>query len=107
MQKRNLLKALLATTLICATATFAADTPAAKAPAKTGPAVKGNAKSKIYHKPACKHYTAKGTTVEFNTEADAQKAGYKACKKCSKTKTKKKADPKKAEPKKVETPKEK
>lgn len=101
MKKRNLLKALLATTLICATATFAAEVPAVK-----GPAVKGNAKSKIYHKPACRHYAAKSTTVEFKTEAEAQKAGYKGCKQCSKAKAEKKAE-KKAAPKKAAAPKEK
>jgi methylphosphotriester-DNA--protein-cysteine methyltransferase len=102
MKKRNLLKTLLATTLICATATFAAEVPAVK-----GTAVKGNANSKIYHKPACRYYAAKSTTVGFNTEAEAQKAGYTACKQCDKAKTEKKTDPKKAEPKKTEAPKKK
>lgn len=93
MKKRNLLKALLAATLVCATVSLAAE----KATPKTT-AVKGNAKSKIYHKPTCKYYTAKSTTVEFKTEAAAQKAGYKACKKCGKAKAEKKAEPKKTEP---------
>ena len=74
MKKRNLLKALLAATLVCATVAFAGE----------GSAIKGNPKSKIYHKPACKHYTAKGTTAEFKSEAEAKKAGYKPCKKCGK-----------------------
>lgn len=78
MNKRSLLKSLLAATLVCATVTFAGE----------GAAVKGNPESKIYHKPACKHYTAKGTTTEFKTEADAKKAGYKPCKKCGKTQKK-------------------
>jgi methylphosphotriester-DNA--protein-cysteine methyltransferase len=82
MKKRSLLKALLAATLVCATATFAVE---------GGTAVKGNKSSKIYHKPACKHYAAKGSTVEFKSEAEAMKAGYKACKKCGKAKTEKKA----------------
>jgi len=96
MKKRNLLKALLAATLVCATATFAAE----------GPAVKGNPKSKIYHKPTCKHYTAKGTTVEFKSEADAKKAGYKGCKKCCPTKKKTEKKVEKKTEKKAEAPKE-
>lgn len=89
MKKRNLLKALLAATLVCATVTFAGEDSA----------VKGNPKSKIYHKPVCKHYTAKSTTVEFKSEAEAKKAGYKPCKKCS--------TPKKKTEKEAAAPKEK
>ena len=54
-------------------------------------AVKGNKTSKIYHKSACKHYAAKGSTETFASEATAQKAGYKICKQCGKTKAVKKA----------------
>ena len=92
MKKRNLLKGLLAVTFICATVAMGAETPA----------IKGNPKSKIYHKPACRHYAGKNTTVEFQTESEAQKAGYKACKQCNKPK---KTAEKKAEPKKPEAPK--
>ncbi len=91
MKKRSLLKALLAATLVCATVVIAGE----------GPAVKGNPKSKIYHKPACRHYAAKSTTVEFKSEAEAKKAGYKPCKQCCKAKKTEKTE------KKVEPPKEK
>lgn len=90
MKKRSVLKTLLAATLICVTATFAIE----------GAAVKGNPTSKIYHNPTCKHYTAKGTTVEFKSEADAKKAGYKPCKKCYPTPKKKNAEKKPEAPKK-------
>ncbi len=90
MNKRSLLKSLLAVTLVCATVTFAGE----------GAAIKGNPQSKIYHKSACKHYTAKGTTTEFKTEADAKKAGYKSCK-CGKAQknTEKKTEKKTPAPK--------
>ena len=48
-------------------------------------AVKANPDSRIYHVPACTHYKAKGCTVEFKSEAEAQKAGYKGCKQCCKS----------------------
>jgi len=73
MKKRSMLKTLLAAALIGVSAAFAEDAP-----------VKGNPKSKVYHLPLCKHYQAKGTTVEFKSEAEARKAGYKPCKICSK-----------------------
>lgn len=89
MKKRSLLKGLLAATFICTTVVMGAE----------GPAVKGNPKSKVYHKPACRHYTAKNTTVEFKTEAEARQAGYKACKQCGKSRKKEKpAEPKKEKP---------
>lgn len=76
MKKRSMLKILLAATLVCASAAFAGE----------GAAIKGNPKSKVYHKPACKHYAAKGSSVDFKSEAEAKKAGYTACKVCGKTK---------------------
>ncbi len=85
MKKRSLLKIMLATTLVCTSMAFA----------EGGAAVKGNPNSKIYHKPVCKHYNAKGSTKEFKSEAEAKKAGYKACKQCSKPKVEKKAAKKK------------
>lgn len=81
MQKRNLLKLLTAAIVVSATLAFGA----------AGGAVKGNKTSKIYHKPACKHYASKGCTEAFTTEAEAQKAGYKICKQCGKAKADKKA----------------
>ena len=71
--------------IACSTAAFAADPVP----------VKGNPDSKVFHKAACKYYTAKGTTKEFKTEADAVKAGYKPCKRCAAPKEEKKAQPKK------------
>jgi methylphosphotriester-DNA--protein-cysteine methyltransferase len=83
MKRRKLLRGLLITALVCTSAAFAAD----------GPAAKGNAKSKVYHKPGCRHYNAKGSTVAFQSEDEAKQAGYKICKQCSKAATKKKAEP--------------
>lgn len=74
MKKRSLLKTLLAAMLVCAFTAFA----------EGDAAIKGNPKSKIYHTSTCKHYNAKGSTKEFKSEAEAQKAGYKACKVCGK-----------------------
>ncbi len=77
MKKRSVLKLFVATALVGASMVFA-----------DGAAVKGNKSSKIYHKPACKHYAAKGSTEAFNSETEAQKAGYKICKQCDKPKAK-------------------
>lgn len=85
MKKRSLLKIMLATTLVCASMAFA----------EGGAAVKGNPKSKVYHMPACQHYNSKGSTKGFKSVAEAKKAGYKACKQCSKAKTEKKEAKKK------------
>jgi len=84
MKRRNVLSTLFAAFLVGATVTFAADVAGVT---KTTPTekklpIKGNTVSKIYHKPSCKYYKAKNTTVVFKTEADAKKAGYRACKKC-------------------------
>ena len=67
---------MLAGTMLCASVVFAVD----------GGVLKGNPDSKVYHKPACHHYSAKGCVVEFKTEAEAKKAGYKPCKKCAEVK---------------------
>lgn len=85
MKRRNLMKTLLVATLVCASAALAGE----------GSAVKGNPKSKVYHKPACQHYNAKGSTQEFKSEAEAKKAGYKACKQCCTPKGEKQAADKK------------
>jgi methylphosphotriester-DNA--protein-cysteine methyltransferase len=82
MNKHRLLNLFLAAAIFCASAVFAGE-------------VKGNKKSKKYHTPACKHYAAKGSTEAFESEQAAQKAGYTACKKCSESKTEKKAQSKK------------
>lgn len=74
MNKRSVLKILLAATLVCTSVAIAAG----------GAGVKGNPKSKVYHKAACKHYSAKGSTAEFKSEAEAVKAGYTGCKQCCK-----------------------
>ena len=100
MKKRTLLKTLMAAVLVCATATLAGEVTT----------VKGNPESKVYHKPDCRYYGAKSTTVVFKTEAEAQKAGYTACKRCGKAKAEKapkKAEPKKTEPKETDSPKNK
>ncbi len=73
MKKRNLLKALVAASILCAASAFAAE----------GTAVKGNPKSKVYHTSQCRHYSAKNTTKEFASAAKANEAGYKACKQCA------------------------
>jgi methylphosphotriester-DNA--protein-cysteine methyltransferase len=82
MKKRHLLKLLIASMAVCATMAFAGE----------GGAVKGNKSSRIYHKPACKHYASKGSTEAFASEAAARKAGFKACKQCGKANATKKAD---------------
>jgi methylphosphotriester-DNA--protein-cysteine methyltransferase len=69
-----MLRSLMAATLISASAVLA----------ESGAAVKGNPKSKVYHLLACKHYKAKGSTVEFKSAAEARKSGYKPCKICGK-----------------------
>ena len=74
MKRRNMIKTLLAALLVCASVSFAGDV------------LKGSEKSKIYHNSTCRHYTAKGSTVEFQSEQEAEDAGYKACKQCSKEK---------------------
>ena len=81
MNKRKLMKTLLAAVLVCASVTFASETASVT--------VKGNKKSKVYHTAACKHYNAKGSTEEFKSKAEAVKAGYKPCRKCGKAKEEK------------------
>lgn len=92
MKRRNWLKIMIAATLVCTATAFAEDTAPAPVPAPTP--VKGNPDSKIYHKPQCHHYTAKGTTVEFKSEEAAMKAGYKPCKICAVPKAEKKTEKK-------------
>jgi len=93
MKRRRMFITMLATFLVGVSVTFATEN--ATATKTTTPTVKklpikGNTKSKIYHKPSCKYYKAKNTTVVFKTEAEAKKAGYRPCKKCFAKKTAKK-----------------
>lgn len=95
------MKALLLTVLLAAAITpgFAQGTPkpakptkaapAAAAPAKTAPAPAatgfvGNKDSKLCHKADCKAAAKmkEANKVSFASAAEAQKAGYKACKMC-------------------------
>lgn len=48
--------------------------------------IMGNANSKIFHKPRCPGYTrvAPGNRVFFDTEAEAEAAGYRKARNCSK-----------------------
>jgi endonuclease YncB( thermonuclease family) len=48
--------------------------------------IMGNANSKIFHKPGCPGYTrvAPGNRVFFETEAEAEAAGYRKARNCSK-----------------------
>ena len=80
MKRRTWIRAIMAASLICGASVFAQEAATTEA---TAAAVKGNPKSKIYHKPACAHYKAKGCTKEFKSEDEASKAGYKPCKKCA------------------------
>lgn len=73
MNRTNWMKLVAVAMLACATTVVAAQ----NAP------VKGNPDSKVYHKAACRHYSGKGSTKEFKTEAEAIKAGYTPCKQCA------------------------
>jgi methylphosphotriester-DNA--protein-cysteine methyltransferase len=75
MNRNRWMKLVAVALLVCATSVFAAENAAAT--------VRGNPDSKVYHKEACRHYAAKGSSREFKTEAAAKKAGYKPCKKCA------------------------
>ena len=85
MNKRNWLKLMTIAAIACTTAGYAV------APAP----VKGNPDSKIYHKAACRHYTAKSSTKEFKSEPEAVKAGYQPCKQCAGPNTQTKPEKKK------------
>jgi len=78
MKRRNWLKLVAIAVIACTASVFAEQ---AATPATTP--VKGNPDSKIYHKADCRFYTAKSSTKEFKSEADAVKAGYKPCKQCA------------------------
>jgi endonuclease YncB( thermonuclease family) len=39
----------------------------------------GNRKSKVFHRPSCRHFTCKNCTASFDTREAAVAAGYKAC----------------------------
>ena len=99
MKRRTWLSLTAMALIACSAAVFAAEPEAAK-PKQP---IKGNPKTKVYHKPACRYYKAKGCTKEFKTEADAKKAGYKPCKKCAGPKKDKKEKPAEEEAKPAET----
>lgn len=82
MNRNTWIKLVAAAMIACAASAYSAET----APA----AVKGNPNSKVYHKAACRYYKSKSSSKEFKSEADAKKAGYKACKQCAAPKTAKK-----------------
>ncbi len=42
----------------------------------------GNYSSGIYHNAYCRYYNCKKCTVVFSSAKEAQKRGYRACKKC-------------------------
>jgi len=58
--------------------------PAAAAPAPAATGFVGNKDSKVCHKADCKSVAKmkEANKVSFASAADAQKAGYKACKSC-------------------------
>jgi hypothetical protein len=64
------------------TATAKAETKPAPMPAATG--FVGNSNSKVFHKSDCKAVATMkaGHKVAFATKAEAEKAGFKACKIC-------------------------
>ena len=75
MKRSKWIKLVAVALIACTTTIFAAEKAAAT--------VRGNPDSKVYHKVACRHYSAKGSSKEFKTEAEAKKAGYKPCKRCA------------------------
>lgn len=53
--------------------------------ASAGPIVyHGNVQSHVYHGPACQYYRCKNCTIEFQTAAEAQTAGYRPHAECTK-----------------------
>lgn len=44
--------------------------------------IHGNTSSRIYHFAQCASFDCKNCTAEFANAAEAEKAGYRACKKC-------------------------
>jgi len=44
----------------------------------------GNVKSKIFHAPWCSNYNCKNCTAIFHSREEAEKTGYKPCKRCIK-----------------------
>jgi hypothetical protein len=45
--------------------------------------VRGNTKSKIYHRPDCRHYNSPSSEKAFASAQEAEAAGYRAAKDCS------------------------
>jgi len=48
----------------------------------SGGPVHGNVKSRVYHRSSCKDYNCKNCIAVFGSEREAQKAGYRPCKRC-------------------------
>ena len=44
---------------------------------------RGNARSKVFHRPGCKYYNCSGCSVEFRSREEALAAGFKPCRRCS------------------------
>ena len=51
--------------------------------AATSVVYRGNVKSRIFHQPSCRYFTAKNCTATFETREAAGAAGYRPCKVCN------------------------
>ena len=58
-----------------------ADPTRTPVPSAVGP-LHGNTRAKVFHRPGCSAYACKHCTVLFRDEAEAVKAGYRACGQC-------------------------
>ncbi|ASQ91063.1 Ada metal-binding domain-containing protein [Prosthecochloris sp. GSB1] len=43
---------------------------------------RGNASSKVFHRPGCRYYDCSACTAEFQSRERALQAGYRPCKVC-------------------------
>lgn len=78
---------LLASLILTAVPAFAAPDTASPVTETTAQAAReaayrGNTKSKVFHKAACRHAACKACTKVFTSEAEARAAGYHPCKVC-------------------------
>lgn len=62
--------------------TQSAETAPQEQQPSAGQALSGNVSSGIYHGPSCRHYNCKNCSASFKTKAEAESAGYRACKTC-------------------------
>lgn len=46
------------------------------------PSYRGNAESRVFHVPTCRHFTCKNCVVTFDSRDEALKAGYRPCGVC-------------------------